>query len=356
LIMSNTEKDHNNFLTEILSHVDNRGYLKHRESTTIDFKENFNFVNMPKYAKTMAAFANNRGGYIIFGVRDNPRIPKGLNKDRFNNLPQEKITTYLIEHFSPEIEWDIGIIETNQRYFGYIYTYEANEKPIICKRDAGNNNVLKSGEIYYRYRGQTQKIAYPELKRIIDEFREKERQVWIKHIERIAKIGPSNVALVDLLTGTLNIAKLEGAKLIIDESLMDKLREKVKFIEEGKFSKKEGEPTLKVVGEIQTVHGVVVPKLDPNKDYPYFQKHIANELEIRPYDVQILIWKYKIKGDRRYHLEIKTSKSGKVHKYSKYALAYLRDILNKQPDKSKFLKRISKEYHNNRKRQSKERK
>lgn len=174
--------------------------------------------------------------------------------------------------------------------------------------------------------------------------------MWMKHIERIAKIGPSNIALVDFLTGALNTAKLEGTKLIIDETLLNKLREKVKFIEEGKFSEKDGEPTLKVIGEIQTVSDVVVPKLDPNKDYPYIQKRIAEELELRPYDVQNLIWKHKIKGDRKYHIEIETSKSSKVHKYSKYALDYLRDILNKQTDKSKYLKKISEEYQKTRKR------
>ena len=354
LILNNTAKDHDKFLIEILSHVDNRGYLKHRESTIIEFKENFNFSNMSKYTRTMAAFANNRGGYIVFGVKDSPRIPQGINKDRFNNIPQEKITTYLIEHFSPEIKWDMGIVDVKRRYFGYIYSYKAVEKPIICKKDAGNK-ILKSGEIYYRYRAQTRKIEYPELKRIIDEFREEERQIWMKHIERIAKIGPSNVALVDLLTGALNTAKLEDTKLIIDEALLDNLRDRVKFIEEGKFSEKEGEPTLKLIGKIQTVSDVVIPEMDPNKDYPYLQKYLAEELGLRPYDVQILIWKYKIKDDKKYHIEIEASKSSKVHKYSKYALKYLREILNDQKDEPEFLKKISKEYQNARKNTKNER-
>jgi len=295
-------EEHENFIIEFLNQIDDRGYLKHRESTMIEFKENFNFINMPKYAKTMSAFANNKGGYIIFGVKDKPRKLLGIKKDRFDGLKLEKITGYLVEHFEPEIKWDIGTVETNGKSFGYIYTYEADEKPIICKKNAGEKD-LKSGEIYYRYRAQTRKIEYPELKRIIDEFREKERLIWMKHIEQIAKIGPSNVALVDLLTGALNTTKLEGTKLIMDKKLLQELQDKVKFIEEGKFSEKEGESTLKIVGEIQTVD-IVVPKMDPNKDYPYIQKHLAKKLGIRPYDTQILIWKYKLKEDRKYHIEI----------------------------------------------------
>jgi len=41
---------------------------------------------MDEYAKTMAAFANNRGGIIIFGVKDNPRIPIGIRKETLPSL------------------------------------------------------------------------------------------------------------------------------------------------------------------------------------------------------------------------------------------------------------------------------
>lgn len=88
----------------------------------------------------------------------------------------------------------------------------------------------------------------------------------------------------------------------------------------------------------------MLPLLDPNKDYPFLQKHLAEQLQLRPYDVQVLIWKYRIKENKKYHIEIETSKSGKVHKYSKYALDYLRTILNKQRDIYSFLKQLSREY------------
>jgi len=340
------KKSHENYLKEVLQATDERGYLKHRESTTIEFKENFNFKNMPRYSKTMAAFTNNKGGYIIFGIKARPRKLLGIDEDKFNNLPQDKITTFLIEHFDPEIKWDIGMVEFDDKVFGYIYAYESDEKPIICKKNAGDDDI-KSGEIYFRYRGQDRKIGYSELKRIIDEFREKERRMWMTHIERIAKIGPSNVALLDMMNGTINTTKLEGAKLVMDKALIDDLKEKVEFVEEGKFSEKEGEPTLKITGEIQTAD-VIIPLLDPDRDYPYLQKHLAEELGLRPYDVQVLIWKYKLKEDRKYHIEIQTSKSGKVHKYSRYALEFLNKKSKEQPNIKTFLKKVSREYQNRR--------
>ena len=195
------------YLTTLLSDIDENGYLKHRESTTIEFKESFNLRNLPKYAKTMAAFANNRGGYLIFGIKDSPRLLKGINKEKFDQIKQEKITEFLLEHFSPEIRWGMNTIQIKDKYFGFIYVFEADEKPIICKKD--KENILKSGEIYYRYRGQSRKIQYSELKKIIQEYREKERKQWMQLIEKIAQTGPKNIALVDLLHGSISTSSMK---------------------------------------------------------------------------------------------------------------------------------------------------
>lgn len=41
-----------------------------REDKNHEFKESFNMASMAMYFKTIAAFANNDGGYLIFGVKD----------------------------------------------------------------------------------------------------------------------------------------------------------------------------------------------------------------------------------------------------------------------------------------------
>jgi predicted HTH transcriptional regulator len=53
-------------------------YLFHREGQEVEFKEQFNLAGLADYFRDFAAFANNRGGYLIFGVKDSPRIPEGL--------------------------------------------------------------------------------------------------------------------------------------------------------------------------------------------------------------------------------------------------------------------------------------
>jgi predicted HTH transcriptional regulator len=41
--------------------------LHHREGQELEFKEQFSFAGLAEYFKDFAAFANNRGGYLIFG-------------------------------------------------------------------------------------------------------------------------------------------------------------------------------------------------------------------------------------------------------------------------------------------------
>mgnify|MGYP000566907243 FL=1 len=144
-----------------------------REDKNHEFKESFNMANAPMYLKTIAAFANNEGGYIIFGVKDKPHILQGLDDkalDRFATLPVEQFTRLLQDYFAPDIVWKNCIYEYKSLSFGIIYIYPAKVKPVICKKssDTGNNPryALKESDIYYRYGGRTERIKYSELQQI----------------------------------------------------------------------------------------------------------------------------------------------------------------------------------------------
>lgn len=59
-----------NYEEHIKEHIllfDSNGKLKCRERVDLEYKETFNLGSAAKYAKTMASFANNMGGFIIFG-------------------------------------------------------------------------------------------------------------------------------------------------------------------------------------------------------------------------------------------------------------------------------------------------
>ncbi|MBI9080455.1 MAG: ATP-binding protein [Pseudodesulfovibrio sp.] len=327
-------------LESLLSNVDERGYVIGRESTTLEMKENYTFPSQGKYLKTLASFANKSGGIIVFGIKDAPRIPVGIDQEKFDSIQVEKLSSFVGEYFSPLMNWGIDHIINNEKVYGFLCVEEAQDKPVICKKS--HADVLREGAIYYRYRGQSKLIAYPELKSIHDEIKDRERRLWMKHIEKISKIGPQHVALIDLFQGEVETDK---NKFIIQEDLLNELKGSVGFIEEGRFSEKEGAPVLRVVGEIEATDAVVVPNLDPDKDYPYFTKAIQKELGLSQYQVVALVWKYDFKGNRKYHFDAKSSVKSTVHKYSKYALQEIKKVLQEhKDDRDGYLKTVCAEY------------
>ena len=205
----------------------NRNTLDSQESEEIEFKEQFNLAGLADYLKDFAALANNRGGYLIFGVKDSPRILKGLNHksiEHFQKIDPEKITTFLLEIFAPNIRWEQTDIEMDGKIYGVFKIEKAVTKPVIAKKDAEN---IKNGEIYYRYAGRTQKIQYAELEAIIQERIQRTTNQWMDLMSKIAKIGPQNVAILDIEKRSLETG--DNTILTIDEELF----EKIKFVKEG---------------------------------------------------------------------------------------------------------------------------
>lgn len=216
--------------------------LVSRESSWLEFKESFNWADKAKYAKTIAAFANNKGGYIVFGVQNNPRNLVGLKNERFQELDESKIAEYLNSAFSPEIKFEKFMLEVNSKAVGILYAYQSEFSPVICTK---HDTDIKEAEIYYRYNASSEKIKYSELVHILDEVRNKERRIWQNVFERVAKIGPTNVAILDTLSGKI---EGKGGNLLIDSKLISKL----KFIREGHF-REGGKPTLRLIGDVEPV-------------------------------------------------------------------------------------------------------
>ena len=227
-----------------------------RESSTLEFKESFSTSALYKYAKTMAAFANKDGGYIIFGVKDKPRTVVGLNNDTFESFDDEKLVKRLNELFAPEIRYERLVIPYESLSIGVIYVYPSKYKPVICKENfqSSGKPVLREGAIYYRYNAQTSEIKYSDLIVMLENKVNLERESWLKAITKMATIGIDNVSLLNMSNGEMLLNS--NAKVFIDSNTM----KEIKFIKEGEFSEKKGAPTLKLIGEIPTVASAVVKK------------------------------------------------------------------------------------------------
>lgn len=228
-----------------------------RESTTLEFKASFSTSAIPRYAKTMAAFANRDGGYIIFGVKNNPRMVIGLKDHTFDEYDDEKFVKNSNEYFSPEIKYDRIQIDYKELKVGIIYVFPAESKPVVCTKNynSGDKQLLREGAIYYRYRSASSEIKYPDLKILLNKQKEDERKLWLQTFAKVAKIGVNNLSLIDLKNGTVSIGHFPKNKdIFINEELL----KQIKLIKEGQFVEKDGAPTLKIIGEIKSVSGAVV--------------------------------------------------------------------------------------------------
>ncbi len=279
-------------------------YLFHREGQELEFKEQFNLAGLADYFKDFAAFANNRGGYLIFGVKDSPRTPIGLNEAalaQFEKIDPEKITGYLLEIFSSDIRWEQQSIKISNKTFGVFYIHEASNKPVIAKKDEGREQILKNGEVYYRYGGRTQKIQYAELENIINKKIEKNNKQWLDLMAKIGKAGPHNAAILDTKKGF--IEKDDSRILVLDEDLVNKM----KFVKQGEFVEKKGEATLKLIGDVIPVDKVeVIKKVKENliKEYPLSALELVDEVKRKlPYIKQGLIWKAIKENDLKNNLD-----------------------------------------------------
>lgn len=311
--------------------INSNGHIRQRESAELEFKESFHFESIPFYLRSLVGMANNKGGQIIFGIKNSPHSPIGLKTDKFIRCDPKEINEKIKEYFSHDFEWTINTLEYDGKTFGQISAPEADSKPILCKKNH-EKGKLREGAIYFRYRGETKEIAYTELYKLIEGEKEKEKKLWMQHIEKISRVGPRNIQLLNSYSGEIEIG---NKTLLIDKSLLSK----IKFIKSGFFVEKEGEPALVIKGEIS---GLVDSNNIISSDdlYPLLTKDLITELELNSHQIKCLLWHFKIKGDKRYHNSIKTGKTSMVHKYSRKVV----DLIRRYKNKEGFIKKVCHEY------------
>lgn len=222
-----------------------------RESSNLEFKESFGWNSLAKYLKTAAGFSNARGGYIVYGIGRKPHKLiglKGKSLQLFEEIDPAKLSGHLSDHFAPEIKWEMHEHEIEGKAFGLIYVFECEDKPVVCKKEA--ESILKEGDIYYRYRGRSERIKYSELKTILEQKRENEQRLWMKHVSQISRIGVRDVGIFDFHTGLVTGTK---NSFLIDESLLSQLS----VIREGALIDEKGKPVFKLTGSLEAVTGLI---------------------------------------------------------------------------------------------------
>jgi hypothetical protein len=291
-----------NIINELLRQKSDGG-LYHREQKDLEYKESFNLNGLAEYFKDFAAFANNTGGHIIFGVTNSPRKLKGLTKKslaQFNKIDEERISGFINEHLAPYVDWEMGSIKVKGKVFGVLYIHQSKTKPVICKK-GDSRNYLKNGEIYYRYAGRTEVIQYSELSNIIENRIKENNEQWLRKVKRIGESGPENIGILDTVNGTMESG---DNTLLIDKQLIDEIA----FIKEGSFHEKKGAKTLKLIGSVKPVGSVEIAKVVKKRltdEYPYSYRKLETIIKkehpgSKPNQIQKIIKEDDLKNDIRY--------------------------------------------------------
>lgn len=270
-------------ILEELFRCDKDGCLLTTESYDIEYKENLN-IDFDLF-KTMNGLANNRGGYIICGVKPTNRALSGLNESKINfyssKIDSEEMRGKILGACQPNILYKHYLHNIGTAKFVIFYIPESKNKPhVFCK----NDGEVVQGDIYYRYNDSIKKIQYAELSAIIDDKRVKEQEKWMRFLGEIAKIGLENVLIIDAKNGKMISSDNCEQGIILDEKILSQF----KLIHEGHFVEISGDPTLKLIGNIE-LSGVggklqlssdITALMNPNTTHPYrtvdiFKKLIA---------------------------------------------------------------------------------
>lgn len=217
-----------------------------KESDTFECKENFN-ADAGTLVKPLVSFANNKGGYILYGVKDAIWEVVGLTKKKISDFEAwdlERLSGTLFDYAGCGLSVEKTTFNIAEKTIGVLYVHRATKRPIIMNKQ---NGEISTGQIYYRYPSMNRLIGSVELDAIIeDRVNSIISTTLSKHIQNIIKNGIENTAILNLKTG-----EVEGksGNFVIDETLLPKIQ----FIKEGEFVETKGAPALKLMGDLHPI-------------------------------------------------------------------------------------------------------
>lgn len=216
------------------------------ETDRVECKESFHQrgEGRAKFARTIAGFSNARGGFLLFGVRDEDMKIVGVDPEQIRKFDGATLDRFLSEAFAPVPLWEPAEFQIGGKTIFIIHVREAPRKPVICTKTSDQS--LREADIYYRYPSETRRIKYAELVGLLEERTKTTERRWADVLRQVEVAGVENVAVLDTVTGEVTGAT---GKFLIDEKLIPKL----KFITEGRLSETEGAPTLRLVGDMEPI-------------------------------------------------------------------------------------------------------
>ncbi|WP_421791205.1 helix-turn-helix domain-containing protein [Hyphobacterium sp.] len=224
------------------------------ESSEHECKLSFHKKHAAKWLRAVAGLANNRGGYIFFGVHDKgtkgpngedySHVVAGLDNDTFEKTDPAEISMRLRSTFDPTPSFTVIKLDIEQKMIGVIGVEPHPSPPVIAVKNDGDQ--IKEGDIFYRYPGETTRIKYSDLRAILDARDKTARSEILPMIEKVLELGPENTMIANLENGSLEDARRQ---IVIDEELL----KRIKFLREGDFEQNSGAAALRLVGDVKAI-------------------------------------------------------------------------------------------------------
>jgi len=209
------------------------------ETDRVECKRNYRLTG--DIIKSIAGLANNKGGYIFFGVADRTFTVDGVDDGAFASADPAEINRALAGALDPVPHVTKEIIEIGGKTIGILYVEKHDHAPIMALKNIGSD--VKEGTIYYRYVGETRAIKPGELRQIIAM---REQRAIAEFSQRMTRVAAGSEATLNLDTGEV---KGRSGGFVIDKSLLPSIQ----FIREGDFSEAKGAPALRLIGDVEPV-------------------------------------------------------------------------------------------------------
>jgi Putative DNA-binding domain len=184
------------------------------ETNEVECKQSFRLFpdqHSGDLIKAIAGLANNKGGYIFFGIVDRTFIVDGLSDCKFIDTDPSLINRSLAAALDPVPKVTKASIKFGDKTVGVLHMDKHDHAPVVALKNIGGN--VKEGTIYYRYVGETRPIKPSELRQIIAH---REQRAVAEFTRRMARVAGGIEATIDLQSGEV---RGKSGRFVIDKDL-----------------------------------------------------------------------------------------------------------------------------------------
>ncbi|ADR18489.1 RNA-binding domain-containing protein [Calditerrivibrio nitroreducens] len=170
--------------------------IKQPENRKLEFKESL--PNKIDLCKTIVSFANDAGGEIYIGVKNNPREIIGVPEEELLEI-EETITNIISDNCYPIILPEISFINHDGKYVVVVKIYKGNNPPYYLKSKGKENGT------YIRV-GSSNRLANKD---IIDELERQKQGISFDSLPVYSK----SIDVLDISLFTKQFEEITGEKL-----------------------------------------------------------------------------------------------------------------------------------------------